>query len=374
MKVGIDYRSALVNREGIGRTTREIVRALVELGHAEELALFGWTLAPMKFTRTELGLANSDAHLSRWRFPARWIPGLCERTQRGTDDLVGGCDVFHHTQPHLLPVRRAVEVATIFDCIYLRPNRFVSPAAAEKMTEAARAMVARARHIVVPSQFVADDVALRLGVECERIHVVLLGCDHVLREARPDARTIAHDAIAVTVSRVDSRKNHVRMLRVFERLVAEKLLERWIVAGPDGHGYEAFEAALATSPVRSRVERLHHVEDRDLAGLYRRASVFLFASLDEGFGLPPLEALACGAPVVAADNSSMPEVLGDAVLLVNAEDEDALFAAAKRLIVERDFADVLRERGLARASELTWRNCAQSMWDVYRVAAETPRA
>ncbi len=368
MKVGIDYRSALVNREGIGRTTREIVRSLIELGHGEELALFGWTLAPMKFTRAELGLAGSDAHLSRWRFPARWIPGLCERTKRGVDDLVGGCDVFHHTQPHLLPVRSAVEVATIFDCIYLREGGFVSPAAAETMTAAARAMVARAEHIIVPSRFVADDVVLRLGAERSRVHVALLGCDHVLRDARSDSGASTRERFALTVSRVDARKNHVRMLRAFERLVAAGLLERWVVAGPDGHGVEAFDTALAASKVRARVERLRHVEDRDLSALYRRASVFLFASLDEGFGLPPLEALACGVPVVAANNSSMPEVLGDAALLVDAEDEDAIFTAARSFLVEPDFAEILRERGFARAAQLTWHSCARSVWSVYERA------
>jgi glycosyltransferase involved in cell wall biosynthesis len=155
------------------------------------------------------------------------------------------------------------------------------------------------------------------------------------------------------------------MLRAFERLVAEGLLERWIVAGPDGHGVESFEIALGASPARSRVERMHHVEDRDLAALYRRASVFLFASLDEGFGLPPLEALACGAPVVAGDNSSMPEVLGGAALLVEAEDEDAIFRAARKLLVEPDLAQQNRERGLVRARELTWQACAKSVWDVY---------
>lgn len=370
LRVGIDYRSALVNREGIGRTTREVVRALVELGHGPNLALFGWTLTPSRFTRGELGLADSPARLARMRFPARWIPGLCERTGRGVDDLVGGCDVFHHTQPHLLPVRAAIEVATIFDCIYLRPNGFVSPAAAETMTAAANEVVRRARAILVPSRFVADDVVLRLGAARERVHVTPLGCDHVARDARPGSLDVARERFALTVSRVDARKNHVRMLRAFERLVAEGLLERWIVAGPDGHGVETFDAAVEASSARARIDRVKHVDDRDLARLYRRASVFLFASLDEGFGLPPLEALSCGTPVVAGDNSSMPEVLGDAALLVAAEDEEAIFAAARRLLVERDLALELGRRGLARARALTWRACAEQVWQAY--AAVSP--
>ncbi|MBL8860145.1 MAG: glycosyltransferase family 4 protein [Planctomycetes bacterium] len=368
MKVGIDYRSALVNREGIGRAAREIVRALIDIGHGPDLCLFGWTLAPMRFTRSELGLVDSEARLSRLRFPSRWIPGLCERTERGADDFVGGCDVFHHTQPHLLPVRRAAEVATIFDCIYLRPGGFVSAAAAETMTAAARAMVARSARIIVPSRFVAREVVTHLGAEENRVHVALLGCDHVLRNEHRTVPPPRRERMALTVSRVDSRKNHVRMLRAFERLVADGLVDRWVVAGPNGHGVEAFDAAVAASPARDRVERLLHVADRDLPGLYRRASIFLFASLDEGFGLPPLEALACGTPVVAGDNSSMPEVLADAALLVDATDEDALYAAARRILSEPDLARDLQARGLERSAALTWRACAESVWQAYAAA------
>jgi glycosyltransferase involved in cell wall biosynthesis len=371
VKIGIDYRSALINREGIGRTTRELVRALIELGHGADLGLFGWTLAPVKFTRDELGLELPDgegsARLARFRFPSRWIPDLCRTLGKGVDDLSGGCDVFHHAQPHILPVRSAVEVGTIFDCIYTRGGGFVSEAAAESMTQAAREMVARCTHLIVPSRFVAGEVVSVFGADPARVHVAWLGCDHVLRGENGAA--VRREPWALTISRVDRRKNHVRMLRVFERLVAAGLVERWIVAGPDGHGFEEFDAALAVSPVRARVERLRHVEDAELPRLYRSARLFLFASLDEGFGLPPLEALACGTPVVAGRNSSMPEVLGDAALLVDAEDEDAIFEAARTLLTENDLAAELQQRGLSRARSLTWRACARTVHDVYTAAA-----
>src|SRR4029079_4709458 len=115
-------------------------------------------------------------------------------------------------------------------------------------TAAARTLVERCAHIIVPSRFVAREVVSILGADPERVHVAWLGCDHVLRGAGP--AELVREPYALTVSRVDQRKNHVRMLRVFERLVAEVLLDRWIVAGPDGHGVEEFDAALASSPAR----------------------------------------------------------------------------------------------------------------------------
>jgi glycosyltransferase involved in cell wall biosynthesis len=368
MRIGIDYRTALINREGIGRATRELVRGLVELGHGADLGLFGWTLAPMKMAREELGLDGSEARLSRFRFPSRWIPDLLRTLNKGVDDLAGGCDVFHHTQPHLLPVRAAVEVATIYDCIYMMPGGYVSDEAAAAMTASAREMVRRAKLILVPSRFVADDVAARLGAQPSSIVVTSLGCDHVLRHLPPDAVEPLGEPYVLTVSRVDARKNHVRMLHAFERLCAEGFPHRWIVAGPDGHAALEFERALSASSAKRRVQRLRVVDDTEIAKLYANADLFLFASSSEGFGLPPLEAMACGTPVVAGDNSSMPEVLGDAALLVDASDADAIFEAARRVLAEPELSAELVRRGRARAAILTWKSCARSTFDVYRAA------
>ena len=114
----MDYRPALVNREGIGRYTRELVRGMVELGFDGNLGLFGYTLKGLCVPRAELGIDESRAELLRLRIPSRWIPKLLARRGQGVDDLVGGCEIYHHTQPNRLPVRRARQVATIFDCIW----------------------------------------------------------------------------------------------------------------------------------------------------------------------------------------------------------------------------------------------------------------
>jgi glycosyltransferase involved in cell wall biosynthesis len=384
VKVGIDYRSALINREGIGRYTRELVRGFIELRFDASLGLFGYTLAPSKFSRAELGLAGSKAELVRLRFPSRWMPRLLARLGKGVDDLVGGCDVYHHTQPHLLAVRKAAEVATIFDCIYTLDARssgearsgdagYLSPDAAERMTAVAREMVARADRILVPSEFVGADCVLSLGAHPDRVTVTHLGCDHVVRDLPPGGFAKAKDPYVLTVSRVDARKNHLRMLEAFERLVKEGLPHRWIVAGPRGHGADVFERALERSPARSRVERRHFVDDEELPRLYAQADVFLFASLNEGFGLPPLESMACGTPVVASCVTSMPEILGDAAFQVEPTDSERIFEAARRLLVERDLAEDFALRGKARAREFTWKECARRTLLAYQAALDPIR-
>jgi glycosyltransferase involved in cell wall biosynthesis len=415
VKVGIDYRSALINREGIGRYTRELVRGFVDLRFDSNLGLFGYTLAPSKFSRAELGLAGSNAELVRLRFPSRWLPQLLARLGKGVDDLVGGCEVYHHTQPHLLAVRKAAEIVTIFDCIYTldTPSAgdapraedahaaeraraalvargagdargaldahsaigagYLAPEAAAHMTAVAKEMVARADRILVPSEFVGADAVLSLGAHPDRVTVTHLGCDHVVRDLPPGGFGRPRDPYVLTVSRVDARKNHLRMLEAFERLVKEGLPHRWIVAGPPGHGAEVFERALERSPARARVDRRRYVADAELPRLYAQADVFLFASLNEGFGLPPLEAMACGAPVVSSCVTSMPEILGDAAFLVEPTDSERIFEAARRLLVERDLAEDFVLRGKTRARQFTWRECARRTLLAYQAALDPIR-
>jgi glycosyltransferase involved in cell wall biosynthesis len=371
MRIGIDYRPALQNREGIGRYARELVRAMVELGLDGDLGLFGYTLAGMRFSRAQLGLARSRAELVRLRIPSRWLPRMLALLGRGVDDLVGGADVFHHTQPNVLAVRRAVEIATIFDCIFVLPDSgYLDAEVAERMTSAAREQVRRARRVLVPSQYVGAEVVMALGAHPARVAVTELGCDHIARDLPAGGFERAREPYVLTVARVDPRKNHLRMLQAFEKLVREGLPHHWIVAGPRGYRWQEFAAALERSPARARVRWIVDAPERELPRLYARADCLLFASLNEGFGLPPLEAMACGAPVVTSCVTSLPEVCGDAAFLVEPTDVERIFEATRRVLQEREMAEELRARGRAQARKFTWRECARKTLLAYRNALE----
>lgn len=364
VKLGLDYRSALVNREGIGRTTRELARALAGYGLDEDLRLYAWTLQRSPFRRAELGL-HERTRLSRLRFPSRWIEPLCRWTGRGVDDFLGGVDVFHHSQPVRLPVRKAAETCMVYDCIWARDTGSISREAAAAMERAIRAQLEHARLVFAPTRTAARDIERVLGVAPGRLRVTPLGCDHVLRHL-PEALVEARTPYVLVVSRVDGRKNHKTLLAAFERLVAEGAPHRLVVAGPDGHGSGEFDALLSASHAFERVVRLREVPDADLAALYAGAAVFAFPSLDEGFGLPPLEAMACGAPVVASDIECLRETLGDAARLVAPLDVDGWTAALRETLGERELADELRERGRSRARGYTWRMCAGDMLAAWR--------
>lgn len=361
-----------MNREGIGRYARELVRGMGELNFGPNLGLFGYTLAPRRFPLEELGLVGEGApELLRLRLPSRIVPWLLQRLGKGVDDLVGGCDVYHHTQPNLLDVREAVQVVTIFDTIYAIPDSgYLDPEVARGMTEAARAMVQRAARVLVPCEFVGAEVVMTFGINPGRVMVTPLGCDHVARDVPPEGFGAAASPYVLTVSRVDARKNHARMLKAFELLVKEGLPHRWVIAGPPGYGSEDFQKALASSPARDRVEWLGAVPDGELPRLYAQADLLLWASLNEGFGLPPLEAMALGTPVVTSGVTSMPEVCGDAAFLVEPTDVERIFEASRRILTEPDLAEELVSRGKRRAREFTWRECAKSTLLAYQAARD----
>jgi glycosyltransferase involved in cell wall biosynthesis len=372
VRIGIDYRPALQNREGMGRYTRELVRGMVELGFADSLGLFGYTLRGLRVPREELGIDGSGAELVRLRWPARAMPWLLERLGKGVDDLVGSCAVYHHTQPNRLPVREARQVVTVFDTIYMERVGYLDDEVAAGMERSVRDLVAHADRILVPTEFVGAEVVMTFGVWPEKVTVTGLGCDHVARALPPGELPRPAEPYVLTVSRVDARKNHLRMLRAFELLVAEGFPHRWVVAGPRGYGVETFERALSRSPARHRVEWRREVREDELPLLYAGADCFLFASLSEGFGLPPLEAMACGTPVVASCVTSMPEVLGDAAWLVEPTEHERIFEAARRILSEPALAEDHALRGKQRARRFTWRETARSTLSAYRNTLDSP--
>lgn len=370
LQVGIDYRTALVNREGIGRYTRELVRALAALEDGPDLGLFGYTFGARKFDDHELGIAETRARLLRMRIPARFLPWLLEKTKRGADDLVGGCHVYHHTQPNMLAVQRAREVVTIFDCIYTLDAGYMDPAAAERMTQVAHRQVRRAARILVPCQFVGADIVMALGAHPGTICVTELGCDHILRHMPAEGFPAAKDPYLLTVSRVDPRKNHLRILEAFERLVQDGFPHRWVIAGPRGWNAEIFERQLDASPVRDRVEWIGDVSDARLTQLYSQADALLFPSLNEGFGFPPLESMACGTPVVTSHVTATGEVCEGAAMMVEPADVDDIYLATRKLLRDRDIYDELVVLGRERAAKYTWENCAKQTVLAYEGALQ----
>mgnify|MGYP004704624171 CR=1 FL=1 len=202
----------------------------------------------------------------------------------------------------------------------------------------------------------------RSNVEASRLRVVPHGVR--FRESATEAR---RENVVLHVGAIQKRKNLVHLVEAFETACPPDW--KLVLAGSDGFGAEEVKARIETSPARERIVLTGWVDDAAVLGWYRRASIFAFPSLDEGFGIPVLEAMAQGVPVIASNRSSLPEVCGGAALMVDALETESIAAALKRLTGDSALRAHLAQLGSARAGGFTWQRAASLTWDVYRELA-----
>lgn len=235
-------------------------------------------------------------------------------------------------------------------------------------------VIRRAGAILTISQAAKEEIVRHLGIEAENVHVVYLAAsplyqaEHDVGDKRRIRRRFGLDApFILAIGSADPRKNVSRLIKAYTSL-GNDLQRRYALAIVWTHSLLQSRAAALVEElgVQDRVHFLQGVSDEDLARLYRSATLFVFPSLYEGFGLPPLEAMACGTPVVAGDNSSIPEAVGDAAVRVDSRDVEALASAMARVLADSELRGELRARGLAHARTFSWDRCARETLDVYR--------
>lgn len=237
--------------------------------------------------------------------------------------------------------------------------------------------------IVVDSEYVRDEVLLKLGAASSRVHVAALGVSAEFRPRTADetrsalqALGVTHGEYLLTVGTLEPRKN-IRHTIDAHGLLPPHIRDRFplVIAGASGWGESELKRDLRSLAGSSRVRFVGHVSASHLPALYSGAKAFVFASLYEGFGLPPLEAMASGVPVLVANRGAMPEVAGGAAWMIDPDRPDDTARSIEALLEDSSARDALIERGLARASTLTWRSCARATMKVYRsVATDGHRA
>jgi glycosyltransferase involved in cell wall biosynthesis len=212
--------------------------------------------------------------------------------------------------------------------------------------------------IIAVSQFTADQVHELLGVGRSRLRVIAHGA-HM-----PDAVPRVEEKMILTVGAIQRRKNTERLVEAFESLPTDWKL---VLAGAaSGFGAEKILERIAKSPARERIQVAGYVSEDELKSLYARAAIFAFPSLDEGFGIPVLEAMAHGVPVVTSNRSALPEVAGEAALLVDPEDTGALTQALSELIADPGRRSSLSEAGRVRAALFPWERAVAETYSVYQ--------
>ena len=343
MRVAFDWTHAELNQTGLGRYPRDLRRALTGV---EVLPL----TAPRLGNRIAQGLAREAAY----------YPALLARAARRA-----GADVLHLPTPAPARGGGLPLVVTIHDLLPLRmPELFTRETRAH--TRLYLPFVRRATRILTNSEWTRREVIDLLGVPEHRVVATPFGIDDRFAPLPGDPERFGlRQPYVLSVGTLEPRKNLVGVLRAFRRLGRDDV--QLAIVGGRGWHREALERELADSIDRVRV--LGFVDDDDLVGLYSGAACFVFPSLAEGFGFPPLEAMACGAPVVTSDRAALPEVTGDAALHVDPMRPEAIAEAIARVLDEPELADDLRRRGVERARGFTWAACAEKTVSAYREAS-----
>jgi glycosyltransferase involved in cell wall biosynthesis len=372
LRIGLfAHRLAGRHPTGIGRYFRELVRAL------------------------DAAAAGARLVVSSTREPeeAAWIPGSVQKTvlpwprrpvqlawSLGTgprlEHRLGALSVMHLLQP-FPPVRtRAPQLVTVHDLFPLEHPSWFSWSERWTFRRSIELLVRRAATIVVPSAYVAERVGDLLSVEPAHVRVVPLGVSGAFSATGTEPGIaevcrrfgVSPGGFAVCVGTVSTRKNVIALVRAMAQLGSAGL--PLVMIGPDGQGSREVDAEIARQDGRSRVLRTGFLPDPDAASLVRGAAVLLHPALGEGFGFVPLEAMAVGTPVIAGRISSVPEVVGDAAVLVDEPAEPASWAhALTELLADDDRRAALARAGAQRAAGFTWAATARRMLALYREVA-----
>ena len=375
MRIGFDATAALTQGGGIGRYTRDLLAALAEVDHVYHYRIFS-ARPPL-----QLPVRNPIPDGPRISFrqtilSPRWLYRLWYRLRLPipVQLFTGSIDLFHSPDFVLPPVLGGVPtILTVHDLSFVHYPETFTPALVGYLNRVVPWSVHRASHVLADSNATRNDLIRVYKTPAEKVTVLYSGVhenfkpvtsDQELARVR-DKYGLGDEPYIFTVSTLQPRKNHQMLIRAYQPVASESTYNL-IIAGGKGWLYEQMLDEVERQNLTDRIRFIGFVDDDDLPALYSAASIFVFPSLYEGFGLPVLEAMACGTPVIASNASSLPEVAGDAALLVDSQDEKAWTESMLRLIDDVGLRVRLVASGFRQSRRFQWQNSARQLLELYR--------
>jgi alpha-1,3-rhamnosyl/mannosyltransferase len=273
--------------------------------------------------------------------------------------------LYHETRYALFRFDDGPTVITVYDLSFVRHPEWHPADRAEYLERYFLKRISNVDAVITISEFSKKEITSLLGIRPDKIYVTPLGADRTFSPGKKEVKGLPNEYI-LSLGNLEPRKNLVTLLDAY-RSLPKKLRERFplVIAGASGWHTEALKKALQLFPGREKPILTGYVPKKLLPDLYRGASLFVYPSLYEGFGLPVIEAMACGVPVLASNAASLPEVVGDAGVLVGPRDVNHLKEAMKELLEDEKARRALAEKGIARAKLFSWDKCARQTLSVY---------
>ena len=368
LSVAADLTPLLTPRTGIGVFVDEMVG---HLARRDDLHLTGYAVT-WRGRALLAGAVPPGMTIAERPMAARPLHQIWMRTDHPRiDHWIGRHDVVWGTN-FVVPPTRAASLVSVYD---LTPLRF--PQLANEHTRTFPGLIRRALErgawVHTMSSFVREEVIEHFGADPERVRVVAGG----IKPTPPGPPEPGHalaggDRYVLALGTVEPRKDLPTLVSAYDQLADDDPEVRLVIAGADGWGAEALTEAVARSPHRGRIVRLGWVDDDDRVALVRGAAVYAYPSIYEGFGLPPLEAMSAGVPVVATRTGSLPEVCGDGADLVPVGDVEALAKALNRVLGDEAHRADLVRRGEATAARYTWDTASDGFAALLKAVAAAP--
>lgn len=364
MRILVDYRPALRERTGVGEYVHQAATALVATAPGDEsLILFSASWKDRLRPDVVPGASVVDR-----RIPVQALNFLWHRLERpAVERLAGPADVVQSLHPLLIPSRAAARLVMVHDLDFLDHPERTTAEIRRDYPALAPGHVRRAHHVIVVSEHTASQVETRLGVPRARMSICPPGAlQWSLREREPET-----GGCILFLGTFEPRKNLAVLLDAYERLVERRPdAAPLVLAGRITPEAEALVARTRRPPLAGRVDVPGYIEPERRLALYRRALVFVLPSHMEGFGMPAVEAMMAGVPVIAANRGALQHTVGPAGWLVDPTDADELSRAIEEVLSSRTLRDRMRDAGRRHAEQFTWTRTATSLREAWALARE----
>ncbi|HEX3946497.1 MAG TPA: glycosyltransferase family 1 protein [Acidimicrobiales bacterium] len=369
LRVAVDATPLLGHPTGVGAFCAGVLGGLAG---RPDLAVSAFAVSWRRRRLVET-LVPAGVAVRQRAMPARPLHRSWARSEQPPLEwFVGPADVVHGTNFVVPPTRRAARVMTVHDLTTVRfPELCDGPTLA--YPHLIRRAMDRGAWVHTPSRFVADEVVELLGADPARVRAVHSGVPPL---PPPDPGAAGRylpagtSRFVLAVGTAEPRKDLPGLVRAFDLLAADRPDLALLLAGPEGWGVDPLARAVERASARARVVRTGWVDDATLSGLLHSAEVLAYPSVYEGFGFPPLQAMAAGVPVVASRAGALPEVLGEAAELVPVDDPAALAASLAAVLDGPERRAELVALGRDRAGRFTWTACADGLAALYRDARD----